>query len=139
MTPFGYRIKDGKAVVDGLTAKQVRALFEGYISGLSMNEAARRAGLKRCHASIGIMLRDKRYAGGGFYPQIIDGDLFENVQEKRIHRAEASGKVREPQTQERFIPTLRFHASAPEQRYNDPFKQAEYAYSLIECEAVADE
>ena len=131
MTPYGYRIKDGKAIVDIPAAKQVKALFEGYISGLSMNEAARKAGIARCHASIGIMLRDKRYSGDGFYPPIIDKALLEKVQAERQSRAVASGKVRVPQVRESSLPILRFHAPAPEQRYDDPFIQAEYAYSLI--------
>ncbi|VIH37728.1 recombinase [Clostridioides difficile] len=38
-TPYGYRIEDGKAVVDEKTSEQVKELFSGYLAGLSLKEA----------------------------------------------------------------------------------------------------
>ena len=31
-TPYGYRIEDGKAVVDEKTSEQVKELFSGYLA-----------------------------------------------------------------------------------------------------------
>ena len=41
-TPYGYRIEDGKAVVDEKTSEQVKELFSGYLAGLSLKEAAKK-------------------------------------------------------------------------------------------------
>ncbi|SKB00874.1 hypothetical protein SAMN05443428_1513 [Caloramator quimbayensis] len=38
--PFGYTIQNGKAVVNEKEAVQVKELFETYLSGLSLTEAA---------------------------------------------------------------------------------------------------
>ena len=51
-TPFGYRIEDGKAVVDDKAAEQVKELFSGYLSGLSLKNAAIKAGIDCYHATV---------------------------------------------------------------------------------------
>ena len=43
--PYGYRIVDGKAVVDEVQAEQVRSFFEEYISGKALKVAAENMGL----------------------------------------------------------------------------------------------
>lgn len=40
--PFGYRIVNGKAVVDDVAAEQIKALFQAYVSGDSLSEAAKK-------------------------------------------------------------------------------------------------
>ena len=45
-TPFSYRIENGKAVIDDAAAAQVRELYKNYLSGLSLTNAAKEAGLK---------------------------------------------------------------------------------------------
>lgn len=51
-TPYGYRIEDGKAVVDEKTSEQVKELFSGYLAGLSLKEAAKKSWdrLLSCHS-----------------------------------------------------------------------------------------
>ena len=49
--PYGYRIVDGKAVVDEVQAEQVRSFFEEYISGKALKVAAENVGLKIFHGS----------------------------------------------------------------------------------------
>lgn len=44
-TPYGYRIENGKAVIDEAAAAQVQALYKNYLSGLSLTNAAKEAGL----------------------------------------------------------------------------------------------
>lgn len=39
-TPYGYRIENGKAVIDEAAATQVRELYKNYLSGLSLTNAA---------------------------------------------------------------------------------------------------
>ena len=43
--PYGYRIVDGKAVVDEVQEEQVRSFFEEYISGKALKVAAENMGL----------------------------------------------------------------------------------------------
>ena len=57
-TPFGYRIENGKAVIDIEVAEQIKTLFHSYLSGDSLATAAEKAGIKSFHASIGKMLRN---------------------------------------------------------------------------------
>ena len=81
-TPYGYRIEDGKAVVDEKTSEQVKELFSGYLAGLSLKEAAKKAGIDCYHATVSRMLQNKQYLGDEFYPSIIDEEIFEKVMEQ---------------------------------------------------------
>ena len=81
--PYGYRIVDGKAVVDEVQAEQVRTFFKEYISGKALKAAAEEVGLKIFHGSAGRMLRNTHYLGDDYYPAIIDKELFDKAEEER--------------------------------------------------------
>ena len=136
--PYGYKIENGIAVVDQEAAARVKELYRIYLSGLSLSNAAKEAGIKGYHASIARMLTNKRYLGDGYYPQIIDKDTFEQADAERLRRAEMLGRIREPSSKVENVEKYRFSMPKPEQLYDDPFKQAEYAYSLIESEVIED-
>ena len=137
-TPYGYIIKNGIAVIDDRSANQVKELFRAYLSGLSLADAAKRAGIKRCHSSIAKMLTCRRYLGDAFYPPIIDEDTFKQTEAKKIKRARMLGRIREQVEPKNSLVRMCFSALSPETLYEDPFTQAEYAYSLIESEVIAD-
>ena len=137
--PFGYTIQNGRAVVNEKEAIKIKELFEAYLSGLSLTEAAKKAGIKRYHTSIARMLADKRYVEDKFYPPIISRDTFEKAQLERRRRAEALGRIHEHKGNEKKCPSFRFHALKPDNLYDDPFQQAEYAYSLIKSEVILDD
>ncbi len=137
-TPYGYIIKNGIAFIDDKSANQVKELFHAYLAGLSLADAARRAGIERCHSSIAKMLTCKRYLGDAFYPPIIDEDTFKQAEAEKIKRARMLGRIREQVEPKKPLVRMRFSAPSPETLYEDPFKQAEYAYSLIESEVIAD-
>lgn len=136
--PYGYKIQNGKAVIDQSAASQLQELYRAYLSGLSLSNAAKKVGIKGYHSSIARMLTNKRYLGDGYYPQIIDKDTFERAEAEKLRRAEMLGRIREPSSKEENIKKYRFSMPTPKQVYDDPFKQAEYAYSLIESEVVKD-
>lgn len=46
-TPHGYLIEDGKAVIDEVSANQVRQLYENYLSGDGLQNAAAKAGINK--------------------------------------------------------------------------------------------
>ena len=137
--PYGYKIIDGKAVVDEEQAKNVRCFYKEYISGLALKVAAEKAGLKLTHSSAGMMLRNRYYLGDDFYPAIIDKEIFDKAEEIRIERAGSLGRIRELEKQEKSQPKVNFTMPRVQLNYTDPFEQAKYAYSLIEIEVTKNE
>lgn len=132
--PYGYRIEDGKAVVDEVQAEQVRTFFKEYISGKALKVAAETVGLKILHGSAGRMLRNTHYLGDDYYPAIIDQELFDKAEEERQSRANQLGRVRELKVKEIPSTPLHFTMGKQIQQFENPFRQAEYVYSLIESE-----
>ena len=91
--PYGYRIENGRAVIDEEQAATVRDFFQNYISGMALVPAAKKVGLKLYHGSAGRMLRNKKYLGDDYYPAIIDKETFDKAEEIRMDRAKALGRV----------------------------------------------
>lgn len=83
-------------------------------------------------------LRNKHYLGDDYYPQIIDKETFDKVQDVRIHKAANLGKVRKLKTDEKREVPRAFVLGTVETKYADPFRQAEYIYGLIESEVQTD-
>jgi hypothetical protein len=133
-TPFGYRIENGKAIIDETAAEQIKVLFQSYLSGDSLATAAKKAGINGFHSSIGRILRNKRYLGDEFYPAIIDKDTFNTAEAERIIRAERLGRNRKPKQEKEVVYPTAFRMKEGTEEFDDPFAQAEYAYSLIETE-----
>lgn len=133
-TPYGYRIEDGKAIIDEEQAIKVREFFNAYISGLALRVAAEKVGLKICHRSAGMMLRNKCYLGDDYYPAIIDQETFDRAEKRRVEKARALGRVGELAEEQKPKYSMKFTIPKVEKKCTDPFKQAEYAYSLIERE-----
>lgn len=137
--PYGYVIEDGNAVIDEVSAKQVRLLYDNYLSGDSLQNAASKAGINTWHGTVSKMLSNKKYLGTRYYPAIIERDLFDTVQEERHRRAVALGRIHEEDINEPpalDIPPapLKFWMKPLKAKFQDPYKQAEFAYSLIESE-----
>ncbi len=133
--PYGYRITDGKAEVDEEQAAKVRALFENYNSGMGLKAAAEKAGLQIYHGSAGRMLRNTHYLGDTYYPAIIDKETFEKAEERRQETAKYLNKYKELKPQERPPVPTKFSMAEPTEHFDDPYRQAEYLYGLIESEA----
>lgn len=134
MTLFGYTIKNGKAYIDKEKAAKVQKLFDGYISGLALRAAALETGIDTFHGSAGRMLQNKKYMGTDFYPTIISEEIFVKAQSERENRAVKLGRVREVEEDLPIISPIKFRWKSNEIMFDDPFKQAEYAYSMIESE-----
>lgn len=112
-TPFGYRIENGKAVIDKEAAEQIKTLFQSYLSGDSLATAAKKAGIKAFHSGIGRMLRNTRYLGDEFYPSIIDKDTFNTAEAEPNY---AGGKTRVQKVQTSKGGRLSYHL--PHERRN---------------------
>lgn len=137
-TPFGYRIENGKAVIDTEAAERIRILFQSYLSGDSLTTAAQNAGINSFHAGIGRILRNTFYLGDDYYPAIIDQETFVATEAERIKRAEKLGRIRKQKEEVVIDFPTDFYINEAVQQFNDPFQQAEYAYSLIEMEVQKD-
>ena len=126
-TPYGYVIRNGAAYIDEEQAEKVR------------QPAAEKAGLYLYHGSVGRMLRNKRYLGDGYYPPIIDIETFNKAEEIRISRATSLGRIKKLDAPPKPKGAVSFTMPKVPVKYSDPFRQAEYAYSMIETEEVRDE
>ena len=81
------------------------------------------------------LMETTHYLGDSFYPAIIDKDTYQKAQEERKRRATALGRNnKKTQMRQLQIPT-RFHMGEVAALYDNPVKQAEYLYSLIESES----
>lgn len=129
-TPYGYIIENGQAVIDELNAERVRMLFREYIECGSMRAAAKKVGIDKTHSVIGRFLKNKVYVGTEYYPQIVDEDTFAKVQEIRENNARSQNRIRAYEVQPKAeIGTFSIGKIA--EKYDNPYKQAEYAYSQI--------
>lgn len=133
-TPFGYRIENGISVIDEESATKLRRLYENYLSGMSLKTAAAKAGIETYHGMAKRLLMTKHYLGDDFYPAIIDKATFSRAQEELMKRASALGRLNKATPPRSIkIPTL-FSIRKVEKYYDNPAAQAEYIYSLIDCE-----
>ena len=134
-TLYGYKIENGAAVIDEAEADCVRQIFDNYISGMSLREAASAAGHPLVHSTVKRLLNRKCYCGDDFYPAIIDAAVFHKAKNELKRRADnknQTGKTRrkipKPETEFTFSPPLT--------QYDNPYRQAEYLYGLIESKVV---
>ena len=77
--PFGYRIENGKAVVNEEEAEKLREFFKLFLAGSSMAGAARDAGLSCHHTTLPLLMKRKAYTGTDFYPAIITTDFQQKL------------------------------------------------------------
>lgn len=132
--PYGYRLENGKAVIEENEAKQIRELCAAYLSGLSFVEAAKQVGLQMYHGTVRNLLKNKRYLGTEFYPAILDRESFEAVEIERQRREKLLGRTHMKRRVSEVTVHTAFRIPKVETKFSDPLQQAEYAYSLIESE-----
>ena len=107
-TPFGYRIEDGKAVIEETSAAKLKVLYANYLSGMALVTAAKEAGIDTYHGTVSKMLANRRYLGDSFYPPIID------VKPSMRHKRNAKN-VRNPSdgiTSFLYRPSLKYRLSS---------------------------
>lgn len=112
--PMGYTLVDGKIEIHEEARLIVEQIFRDYAAGESTNSIANKLreadGDDACnprkwtHASVGRVLENTDYLGTEQYPQIIDKELFDRVQERReqIRVKTKRGKYR-PGERERHL------------------------------------
>ena len=95
--PLGYRMAEGKIVIDPETAEIINRIFQEYSEGASLYQLARKLTEQGAlnanhkpvwnHGTVGKILENRKYLGDEVYPAILEQKLFDKVQE---HRKEKS-------------------------------------------------
>lgn len=130
-TPYGYDIMGGAAVINEEQAAVIRQICENYLSGMSFVQAARVAGINMNHSGVKRLMLNPRYLGDDFYPAILTPEIAQAVEAERQRRdALYKGTRYTKEVVTTVIPT-RFAMKHTAPKYQDPIKQAEYAYSQI--------
>lgn len=101
--PIGYKMVDGKIQIDETKEKVVKKVFKDYLSGVSTYGLAKELtamGLLNAnnkpswnHGSIGKILENTKYLGDDLYPQMIEKEQFEQVQNRRKERCQTLGRI----------------------------------------------
>lgn len=131
-TPYGYTIVDGKAVVNEKEAKILQRICDNYISGMSFVASAKSVGLEMKHSGVKRLMLNKRYLGDEFYPAILTEEIMKKVEEERTRREKILGRDRKKQVKaNKVVVYTKFYIPQIDMKYENPKKQAEYAYSLI--------
>lgn len=126
---YGYKIVNGKATVTEQEAAIIIKIFNGYLSGMSLQNAAINAGKAMVHSRVKHIICNFCYVGDDFYPAIISRQTFSRANAELIRRSEKHSGKKRLQTPPVYT---KFEIAAPEKHYDDPVAQAEYIYSLIE-------
>lgn len=130
-TPYGYDIVGGAAVINEEQAANLRKLCENYLSGMSFVQAAKDIGLEMKHSGVKRLMQNPRYLGDDFHPAILTPEIAQAVEAERLRRdALYKGTRYKKEAVTTVIPT-RFAMKRTALKYQDPIKQAEYAYSQI--------
>lgn len=81
-TPYGYKIENGKAVIDEPAAIQIRNLYTNYLNGMALVAAAKASGIDTYHGTVKRLLQNRHYIGDDFYPAIIDITTYQKPMQK---------------------------------------------------------
>ncbi|MFT4104767.1 MAG: recombinase family protein [Lacrimispora sp.] len=91
--PMGYRMRNGKIFLEEENAKIVRKIFSDYLSGISAYAIAKELNVNGAlnannkpswsHNSVGKILENVKYMGDELYPQMIEKEIFNQVQNRR--------------------------------------------------------
>lgn len=131
-TPYGYDIVGGAAVIiNEEQAANLRKLCENYLSGMSFVQAAKEVGLEMKHSGVKRLMQNPRYLGDDFYPAILTAEIAQAVEAERLRRDALYKGTRYTKEAVTTVIHTRFSMKRIAPKYQDPIKQAEYAYSQI--------
>lgn len=97
--------------------------------------AAEDAGLSMSHCGVKRMIQNERYLGDEFYPAILTRETADQIEKERMRREKMLGRNdRAKKSLHEAKVYTGFTALKIVQKYKDPIRQAEYAYSQIRNE-----
>ena len=93
VTVYGYQFTEGILQIAPEQSRTVQEIFRVYNSGVPVSRLKNYIeGLEINRVKLSDMLSDKRYLGNEAFPQIINPELFEAVQQIKKERRKAVGK-----------------------------------------------
>ena len=93
VTVYGYRFTEGILQIAPEQSRIVQEIFSVYNSGVPVSRLKDHIEeLEINRVRLSDMLSDRRYLGNENFPQIIDQELFEAVQQRKKERRKAIGK-----------------------------------------------
>lgn len=129
--PIGYKIEGGIIVRDENTSVKVQNFFKSYLSGESLSKAAKISGINVLHSGAKSILKNKKYLGDSQYPQIIDEDTFQKVQEEIYMRAVKLGRIYQRRGKtEKPIPT-KFFLEPLDCDIDNPIVKIKFLYDML--------
>lgn len=135
-TPYGYKIENGKAVIDEPAATKIRTLYTNYLSGMALVAAAKASGIDTYQGTVRRLLQNRHYIGDTFYPAIIDITTYKKANAELTARATTMGRLNKITVLPTKDAPVNFTMGEITNHFPDPLKHAEYLYSLIESEAI---
>ena len=82
------------------------------------------------------MMRNSHYLGDDFYPAIIDKESFDAVEAELSKRSTKRGRNDRYNSPKAKRPPTAFRLGDITENYDNPIRQSEYLYSLIESEVI---
>ncbi len=135
--PFGYCLIQGKITVDKAQAERLQALFDHYLSGLSIHASRLAAGIPMGDKGCRAMLVNHVYLGNNRFPAILCEDLLRRaeaeVERRGKHLVGKTGwRIPELPIQTRFI--VAPHTAPPKPIPEmEPNEYAAWLYAGIQC------
>lgn len=84
---YGYKVENGEIKIDEHEASVIVGIFNAYISGMSMTNAAKNAGQPFCHSTVKRILQNACYVGDDSHPAIINKNTFSRANAELIKRS----------------------------------------------------
>lgn len=121
--PFGYCMINGKYVINSVEASAVKYIFTEYSNGKSLNEIAEKMTIPY-HSSkplwnknmVKRVLENRRYIGECGYPQIIESQVFNDVQNIKLEKNTRT-KIKNKELEIEEIPPVREYEITENIRY----------------------
>ncbi len=86
------------------------------------------------HCGVKRMIQNKKLLGDSFYPPILTEETARQIEEERIRREKLWDGIEGEKKVEKAKGHTAFSMPRVPVKYDNPIRQAEYAYSLIHSE-----
>ena len=100
--PTGYKMVNGKLVIDEVKSKTILKIFNEYVGGktilalskeLTANKVPKGTGKTNwTHGAVGRILENVKYLGDDIHPKLIDQELFDKATQRRNQRLKKLGR-----------------------------------------------
>ena len=130
---YGYKIVNGKAVIDEAEREIMMSFIGYYLDGFSIKKSKEMSGIGFASGTLRHLLDNETYLGTDFYPPIIEEALFNRIAIERASRTHGATRSPDP-----VQPVYRnFAYIRPAELPGDPALAAQLMYDSIKVSSVA--